>query len=126
MHACQLPHLGPTPLLTTSGFMKTFLAAEGDPIIQSDLKKRMQIAYRSGVGEIIYALVTCRPDISHAVVHCTQACVCPHEIHYHAVKHVLKYLYLTKSEGLYFWRETPNPLLPDKGSPTLASTAQDS
>ena len=125
MKAFVVPPRNPTPLPTTSGFMKSFLIAEGSPDMQVELEKRMQIAYRSGVGELIYALVTCRPDISHAVVRCAQNCICPHEVHYHAVKHVLKFLFLTKSEGLYFWRETPNDNLPDTPPPVLSSTAHD-
>jgi hypothetical protein len=125
MRIFAMPTIGPTPLPTTAGFMKSFLAAEGDPNGQKELESRMRLSYRSGVGELIYALVTCRPDISHAVVRCAQNCICPHEVHYHGVKHILKYLYLTKSEGLYFWREQPNDLLPDKPTPTLSSTAHD-
>jgi len=105
--------------------MKTFLSAVGVSDNQADLERRMKFSYRSAVGELIYALVTCRPDISPAVVRCSQACVNPHEIHFHAVKHVLKYLYLTKAEGLYFWRETPNDHLPDVPPPTLASAQHD-
>ena len=125
MKAFVVPPVNPTPLPTTSGFMKSFLVAEGSPDMQLELEKRMRISYRSGVGELIYALVTCRPDISHAVVRCAQNCICPHEVHYHAVKHVIKYLFLTKSEGLYFWRETPNDNLPDVVPPVLSSTAHD-
>ena len=125
MRIFTMPTIGPTPLPTTSGFMKSFLAAEGDPKGQKELEERMRMSYRSGVGELIYALVTCRPDISHAVVRCAQNCICPHEIHYHGVKNILKYLYLTKSEGLYFWRAQPNDLLPDNPAPTLSSTAHD-
>jgi hypothetical protein len=121
MRIFTMPTIGPTPLPTTAGFMKSFLAAEGNEKGQKELESRMRLSYRSGVGELIYALVTCRPDISHAVVRCAQNCICPHEVHYH----VLKYLYLTKSEGLYFWREQPNDLLPDKPTPLLSSTARD-
>lgn len=125
MKAFAVPPLNPTPLPTTSGFAKTFLSAVGSQDNQVELEKKMQLSYRSGVGELIYALVTCRPDISHAVVRCAQNCICPHEIHYHAVKHVLKYLFLTKSDGLYFWREQGREDLPDMASPILSSTAHD-
>ena len=125
MRPFMVPPLNPTPLPTTSGFAKTFLSSVGNADDQQDLEKRMKISYRSGVGELIYALVTCRPDISHAVVRCAQNCINPHETHYHAVKHVLKYLYLTKSDGIYFWRETPNTTLPDKIPPQLSSNAHD-
>ena len=125
MRVFAVPPLNPTPLPTTSGFAKAFLSSVGKEENQKDLEKRMQISYRSGVGELIYALVTCRPDISHAVVRCAQNCICPHETHYHAVKHILKYLFLTKSEGIYFWRETANDNLLNKLPPVLSSTAHD-
>ena len=63
----------------------------------------MGIKYRNGLGELIYALVTCRPDLSYAVVKCAQATVCPHEIHYYALRHIMKYLYTTRDDGIYFW-----------------------
>lgn len=125
MQGYNVPLHGATPLPTTSGFMKSFLSAVGVSDNQAELEHRMKFSYRSAVGELIYALVTCRPDISPAVVRCSQACVNPHEIHFHAVKHVLKYLYLTKSEGLYFWRGTPNDHFPDVPPPTLASAQHD-
>ena len=91
MRIFQMPMIGPTPLPTTSGFMKSFLTAVGDPSNQKELESCMRLSYHSGVGELIYALVTCRPDISHAVVRCAQNCVNPHEMHFHAIKHLLKY-----------------------------------
>ena len=125
MRAFTVPPMNPTPLPTTSGFAKSFLSAVGNAEDQVKLENRMKISYRSGVGELIYALVTCRPDISHAVVRCAQNCVHPHETHYHAVKHVLKYLYLMKAEGIYFWHETPNDSLVDTPPPNLSSTSHD-
>jgi hypothetical protein len=93
----------PTPLPQTESFLKSFHSAEGDPspIQQEKLGKQMGIQYRNGVGELIYALVTCRPDISYAVVKCAQSTTAPHEIHYHALKHILKYLYVTRDDGIY-------------------------
>ena len=31
---------------------------------QSELAKRMGFSYRQGIGELIYAMVSCRPDLS--------------------------------------------------------------
>ena len=66
--------------------MKTFLAAEGDddPIKQAKLEKEMSFGYRSAIGELIYALVTCRPDLSYAVVRGAQNSARPHDIHFMA------------------------------------------
>ena len=87
----------PTPLPNSESFMKSFLSAVGDNSdkAQETLEREMGIKYRNGLGELIYALVTCRPDLSYAVVKCAQSTVSPHEIHYHALRHIMKYLYTT-------------------------------
>ncbi len=117
----------PTPLPQTESFIKSFLSADGDPSpsVQEKLSKSMGIQYRNGVGELIYALVTCRPDISYAVVKCAQSTVAPHEIHYHAVKHILKYLYVTRADGIYFWRQSLNASLPSLPLPQILSAPTD-
>jgi hypothetical protein len=116
-----------TPLPQHESFLKSFLTAVGDPTpsVQENLATRMGLKYRNGIGELIYALVTCRPDISYAVVKCAQSSVNPHEIHYHALRHILKYIYTTKEDGIYFWRQCPNSLLPDKPLPQLRSSRAD-
>jgi hypothetical protein len=117
----------PTPLPQAESFMKSFLAAVGDPSssVQDKLAATMGAKYKNGVSELIYALVTCQPDISHAVVKCAQVTTAPHEIHYHALKHILKYLYCTRDDGIYFWRTTPNSTLPFHPHPTPVSAATD-
>ena len=117
----------PTPLPQAESFLKSFLSATGDPstAVQDKLSNDMGIKYRNGLGELIYALVTCRPDISYAVVKCAQATVSPHEIHYHALKHLLKYLYVTRDDGIYFWRQHLHPLLPKEPLPSIVSSPVD-
>jgi hypothetical protein len=119
----DVPTGHPTPLPRWGSFIKIFLSATGDPnhALQDKLSKEMRFGYQSGIGELIYAMVTCRPDISYAVVRCTQSSVCPAEIHYHAVKHILKYLYLTKDDGIHYWRSTPNEALPTAETPCINS-----
>lgn len=114
----------PTPLPTGESFMKEFLSAEGnpDPKVQADLTATKGFSYRSGIGELIYAMISCRPDISYGVVKCSQSSVCPAPIHYDGVRHMLKYLYMTKSDGIYFWRPTPNESLEDVPPPILRSS----
>jgi hypothetical protein len=51
-----------------------------------------------------------------------QSSVCPHEIYYHAVKHILKYPYLTKDDGLHYWQSTPNDTLPAAEPPRINSS----
>ena len=117
----------PTPLPQTESFTRSFLSAVGDSSSQAQakLEKDMGVKYRNGIGELIYALVTCRPDISYSVVKCAQATVSPHEIHYHALKHLLKYLYATKEDGIYFWRQQLHSTLPCEQLPPIISRPAD-
>ena len=100
----------PTPLPTTDAFMKKFLATkcDPDPVVQAALEKTMGISYRQGVGKLIYAMITCRPDLFFAVVKLAQFSACPSEHHFNGLRHCLKYLRATKSEGINYWRTTPN------------------
>jgi hypothetical protein len=65
--------------------MKKFNAATGDPDkkVQAKLAKEMKLSYRSGVGELIWAMTTCHPDLVYVVVKLSQSNHCPHEHHYH-------------------------------------------
>jgi hypothetical protein len=78
-----------------------------NPEYQDQMRKAFGFGCRNGVGEIIYAMVTCRHDISTSTVGCAQNSACPHEVHYTGVKHILKYLWCTRNDGIYFWRQTP-------------------
>ena len=88
----------PTPLPTEDPtWYKKFNAAVGDPDpkFQAKLAKKMELTYRCGVGELIWAMTTTRPDVAFASVKLSQANSAPDEHHYHGVKHALKYLYST-------------------------------
>ena len=107
--------------------MKKFSAATGDPDpkAQAKLAKLMEISYLSGVGEIIWVMTTCCPDMAYTSVKLSQASTCPHEHHFHGVKHPLKYLYSTNDDGLYFWRTAPCDEFPDGPRPKINSNKQD-
>ena len=111
----------PTPLPQNDSFVKSFLSATGNAseTAQAKLSASMGIKYRNVLGELIFALVTCRPDLSYAVVKCAQATTAPHEIHYHGLKHLLKYLYSTKDDGIYFWRLNKSDTLPQLPLPNV-------
>ena len=69
------------------------------------LEKRMGFKYRAATGELLFAMVTCRPDISNAVIKLTQFNANPAECHYNAVIQVFQYLNATKRDGLIYWRK---------------------
>ena len=77
-----------------------------------DYENELGFSYRQGIGEIIYALVTCRPDISFAAIKLSQYSANPAKIHYSALKDVFRYLKATEKEGIYFWRKQPRANLP--------------
>lgn len=113
----------PLPIPTNETFLKAFNGDSGDPEekVQKELQRRFKFNYRSGVGELIYAMVTCRPDISAVTVKCAQHSTCPADIHFQAVKHAIKYLVATRKDGIYFWRATPLTSLPEHPLPLCAT-----
>ena len=117
----------PTPLPTKPSFLKDFLNATGDKDekAQRALAKEMGFGYRNGIGELIYAMVTCRPDLSYGVVRCSQYSSNPHRLHYHGVRHMLKYLWMTRDDGIMYWRPTPRMDLPDVPPPRIQSNEHD-
>jgi hypothetical protein len=68
--------------------------------------------YRQAIGEAIYAMTIARPDIAFAVIKLSQYSANPAKIHYQAVRHLFKFLALTKTRGIYYWRKIPVPSLP--------------
>ncbi len=117
----------PTPLPTTPPFMKALQTKEGDPdpVVQWALEKKMGFSYQGGIGQLVYAMVSCRPDLSFATVKLSQHNTCPGRVHFEGVCHTLKYLYQTHSEGLYFWRITPRPELESIPLQTILSNEHD-
>ena len=117
----------PTPFPTDSTWWSDFNKAIGDPDEkhQASLSKEMQLTYRAGVGELIWAMTTCRPDLAFASVKLSQSNSCPHKIHYHGLKQALKYLYSSKEDGIYFWQTAPRMDLPDGPLPPIHSNKQD-
>ena len=88
---------------TSKSFSDGFQTAEGDPDekAQEKLKNQYGFGYRNGIGELIYAMVTCRLDLSTTVVSCSQRSACHAEQHYNAVRHAIKHLHVTRSDVIY-------------------------
>jgi len=88
----------PTPLPTDPTWFKKFNAAVGDPDpkVQAELAKKMQLTYRCGGGELIWAMTTTQPDVAFASVKLSQANAAPDEHHYHGVKHALSKTYIVQ------------------------------
>jgi hypothetical protein len=78
----------PTPFPTDSAWWNEFNKAVGDSDVKAQalLAKDMQLNYCAGVGKLIWAMTTCRPDLAFASVKLSQSNLCPHKIHYHGLK----------------------------------------
>ena len=81
----------------------------------------MKFNYRQALGEVLYAMVTCRPDISYPVIKLAKYAHKPSLLHYQAVKNVFRYLRATIDHGLHFWRQTGclDEFLPKVAPPAL-------
>ena len=77
------------------------------------LQRQMGFNYRQAIGELLYAMVTSRPDTSFAVIKLSQYSNDPAEAHYKAVKSVFSYLSQTQSTGLTYWKPTIDRALPN-------------
>ncbi|KAG8484431.1 hypothetical protein CXB51_022868 [Gossypium anomalum] len=80
----------PTPMVTTAQLS----AHTGTPVADAHL-------YRSLVGALQYVVIT-RPDIAYAVNKVCQFMHQPQDIHFRAVKRILRYLHGTLDYGLVF------------------------
>ena len=78
-----------------------------DPTLKQELEDKMKFSYRQALGEILFAMITCRPDISFATIKLSQYANNPAEIHYTALQNVFRYLRNSVADGLHFWRLTP-------------------
>jgi len=69
-------------------------------------------AYRTLLGELLYAYVTYRPDIGYATVALSKFSTCPHDHHFAMLKKVAKYLRATKDWGIIYRWSQPDTSLP--------------
>ena len=119
----------PVPMNASNEHLRKLDVARGPkletPKEHQALADRMGFSYRQAIGELIWAMITCRPDISFATVKLSQFSTFPAEIHYKAVKDVFRYLRATKDMGIYYWKTNGNPNLPRAPLPARLSTEDD-
>ena len=110
----------PIPMKTDTAFTKEFDNTIGptEPKEKEELEKEMGIRYRQATGELLFAMVTCRPDISYAVLKLTQHNNHPAKIHYESALEVYRYLKATKDIGIQYKRTIYDKTLPHKNPDT--------
>ena len=79
-------------------------------------------SYRKAIGELICAMVICRPDISFALIKLSQYSAAPAAEHFTAVHNIYKYLKKTPTNGVYFWRADPRKDREEKPNPIYSHT----
>ena len=89
------------------------------------LQLEMGFNYRQAIGELIFLMITCRPDISFPLIKLSQYSNAPAMEHYTAVKQIFRYVKATKTEGIYFWRKEPRTDLPDLPLPHVTTQTHD-
>ena len=90
--------------------LETTTPATDDEILH--LEQEFKFTYRQIIGELLYAMVTCRPDISYPLIKLSQYSTKPSRIHFEAAQQLLNYLAATKDDGIYYWYNQPNTSLP--------------
>ena len=97
--------MAPIPMRDDSDYNR--LIENDTPLSDKELirtEHEFGFSYRQGIGELLYAMVTCRPDISYALIKLSQYSANPAKSHFTALKAVYEYLRATKSEGIHYWR----------------------
>lgn len=76
------------------------------------LEKTAGFSYQSVLGELMYAYITCRPDIGYAITTLSKFSSAPSAFHYRQLRHVAKYVRSTIEWGIEFTRPTELMYLP--------------
>ena len=103
-------HVKPIPMKEDASYQATLDNAQG-PILDEEklqLEDEMGFNYRNALGEALFAMITCRPDISFPIIKLSKFANSPAKVHYQALKNVFRYLRETIDDGLIYWRRVTN------------------
>jgi len=84
----------------------------------AELTRKHGYSYRTLLGELLYAYVSCRPDVGYSTITLSKFSTCPHDLHFSLLKKVTKYLRQTKAWGIHYYRRQRDPSLPAYEGPT--------
>jgi len=111
----------PVPLPADSAYLKNLETAAVPQTIPEKLrlKESMGFNYRQVIGEIIFPMMKCRPEIAPHAIKLSQYMENPAEVHYQALRDILSFLANTIDDGIYYWRTKPRMDLPVEPMPAL-------
>ena len=119
---CKMPN-NPIPMNNDTSYITLLETSKGPepPLQKFQLENEMGFSYRQAIGELMFAMVTCRPDISYPVLKLSTFSNDPSKEHYQAVKQVMRYLRATINDGIIYWRQQPRKhmMLLSSTPPTL-------
>ena len=96
----------PIPMSENTEYNKEIETATPlQPQALAEVEKNFGFTYRQGIGELLYAMITCRPDISFPLIKLSQYSTKPALIHFKALQGIYQYLHITMHDGLYYWRK---------------------
>ncbi|MCE2996259.1 MAG: hypothetical protein LW863_11705 [Flammeovirgaceae bacterium] len=101
----------PLPLDATTQLYSSTGPADGTDE-HGTLETAFGFNYRSLLGELMYAYVTCRPDIGYAVTTLSKFSPCPSAQHYTYLKNVARYLRRTRAWKIYYTKPRKDDTLP--------------
>ena len=78
------------------------LSKEHSPVSKVDRDRMNRVPYASAIGSIMYTMLCTRPDVSYALSMTSRYQSNPGELHWTAVKNILKYLRRTKDAFLVY------------------------
>jgi hypothetical protein len=84
-----------------------------------ELKEQMGFNYRQVIGEIIFPMMKCQPDIAPYAIKLSQYMENPAREHYQTLRDILAFLANTPDEGIYYWQKEPGMELPIGPLPSL-------
>jgi hypothetical protein len=116
----------PTPLPTDATWIKKFNAAVGpfDPHDQKLLATKMQLKYKAGIGKLIWAMTTCRPDIAFTSVKLHNP-ILPRLNTTTMVSNTPSGTYTSLGTIEFFWKTCSWSELPEGPLPTVNSNHKD-
>ena len=96
----------PVPMRDDNVYQTLLDTAQGpaNPIEKEQLGDEMNFSYRQALGELLFAIVTCRPDISFQIIKLSTFANNPACEHCLALKQIFRYLRHTMDEGIIYWR----------------------
>jgi hypothetical protein len=108
--------LKPIKPISSSTLQQMFSDHKSSPLDGTPEHAALELAagfsYRSVRGAFIYAYVVAHPDIGYAVTTLARFSDRPAKKHYNALHRAARYLRMTKSWGLHYWRQQLLPSLP--------------